>query len=204
MFGVALTGGIGSGKSAVSDRLVALGAKLIDADQVAREVVQPGGPAFEPLIERFGEGIRAADGTIDRPALAEIAFSDPAALADLNSITHPAIGERMQELRDELMKTDHVVVFAIPLLRRAHRETLDLGAVVVVDCPTEIAVDRLVKDRGMDRQDALARIAAQVGREKRLEGADYVVDNSSSIEDLDAAVAGLWAWIEDRRAAPGA
>lgn len=203
MFGVALTGGIGSGKSAVSDRLVAHGAKLIDADVIAREVVQPGGPAFEPLIERFGEGIRAADGTIDRPALAEIAFGDPAALADLNAITHPAIGERMRELREELTTTDHVVVYAIPLLRPAHREVLGLDAVVVVDCPTEVAVERLVNDRGMDRQDALARIAAQIGREERRDGADYVVDNSFSIGDLDAAVAGLWAWIEDRRATPG-
>jgi len=140
---------------------------------IAREVVQPGGPAFEPLIERFGEGSgRRRDHRPTCPG--EIAFGDPAALADLNAITHPASAKRMRELRDELTTTDHVVVYAIPLLRPAHREVLGLDAVVVVDCPTEVAVERLVNDRGMDRQDALARIAAQIGREERREGADYV------------------------------
>jgi dephospho-CoA kinase len=200
---VGLTGGIGSGKSAVSDRLVALGAKLIDADQIVHEIERPGGAAYQPLIDRFGAAIRAPDGTIDRPALAAIAFNDPAALADLNAITHPAVGRRMRELHDELAKTDHVVVFAIPLLRPAHREGLGLAAVVVVDCPVEAAVERLVKVRGMDRRDALARIGAQIGREERVAGADYVLDNSSTLEDLDAQVARLWTWIRERRVSPG-
>ena len=199
MYAVGLTGGIGSGKSAVSDRLVALGAKLIDADQIVHEIERPGGAAYQPLIDRFGEAIRAPDGTLDRPALAAIAFNDPAALADLNAITHPAVGLRMRELHDELAKTDHVVVFAVPLLRPAHREGLGLAAVVVVDCPIEIAVERLVKVRGMDRQDALVRIGAQISREKRLEGADYVLDNSSALDDLDAQVARLWTWIREQR-----
>jgi dephospho-CoA kinase len=201
MFGVALTGGIGSGKSAVTDRLVARGARLIDADVIAREVVAPGGPAYAPLIERFGDGIRAADGTIDRPALAGVAFGDPAALSDLNAITHPAIGARMRELGTELAGTDDVVVFAIPLLRPAHREELGYDAVVVVDCPTETAVDRLVHDRGMERGDALARIGAQISRAERVSGADFVVDNSSSLTHLDAEVTRLWSWIEERQAA---
>jgi dephospho-CoA kinase len=200
MFGVALTGGIGSGKSSVSDRLVARGARLIDADQIVHEVQRPGGLAYKALIARFGESIRAADGTIDRPALARIVFTDTAALADLNAITHPLVGERMRELRETLANTDHVVVFAIPLLRPVHREQLGFEAVVVVDCPIEIAVERLVDGRGMDRDDALARIAAQISREERAAGADYVVDNSSSLEDLDVQVARLWSWIEDRRA----
>jgi len=199
VFGIALTGGIGSGKSSVSDRLVARGADLIDADQIVHEVQRPGGSAYQPLIARFGESIRAADGTIDRPALARIVFKDPAALIDLNAITHPLVGERMRELREALEKTDHVVVFEIPLLRPVHRERLGLAAVVVVDCPIEIAVERLVTGRGMDRDDALARIAAQISREERVAGADYVVDNSSSLEDLDAQVARLWSWIEDQR-----
>jgi dephospho-CoA kinase len=203
MYAVGLTGGIGSGKSAVSDRLVALGAKLIDADQIVHEIERPGGAAYQPLIDRFGAAIRAPDGTIDRPALAAIAFNDPAALADLNAITHPAVGRRMRELHDELAKTDHVVVFAIPLLRPAHREGLGLAAVVVVDCPVEAAVERLVKVRGMDRRDALARIGAQIGREERVAGADYVLDNSSTLEDLDAQVARLWTWIRERRVSPG-
>jgi dephospho-CoA kinase len=203
VFGIALTGGIGSGKSSVSDRLVARGADLIDADQIVHDVQRPGGPAYEPLIARFGPPIRAADGTIDRPALARIVFNDPAALADLNAITHPLVGERMREMREALEKTDHVVVFAIPLLRPVHREGLGFAAVVVVDCPTELAVERLVAVRGMDRDDALARIAAQISREERVAVADYVVDNSSSLEDLDAQVAELWSWIEQRRASLG-
>jgi len=203
VFGIALTGGIGSGKSSVSDRLVARGADLIDADQIVHDVQRPGGPAYEPLIARFGPPIRAADGTIDRPALARIVFNDPAALADLNAITHPVVGERMLEMREALEKTDHVVVFAIPLLRPVHREGLGFAAVVVVDCPTEVAVERLVTARGMDRDDALARIAAQISREERVAVADYVVDNSSSLEDLDAQVAELWSRIEQRRASLG-
>lgn len=199
MFGVALTGGIGSGKSSVSDRLVTRGAELIDADQIVHEVERPGGPAYQPLIDRFGEAIRAADGTIDRPALARIAFTHPEALADLNAITHPVVGERMRELLEKLGKTEHVVVFAIPLLRPVHREGLGFHAVVVVDCPIEIAVERLVAGRGMDRRDALARIGAQISREERLAGADYVIDNSSSFEDLDAQVGRLWAWLKERR-----
>jgi dephospho-CoA kinase len=200
VFGVALSGGIGSGKSAVADRLVALGADLIDADQIVHEVERPGGAAYEPLMARFGKAIRGADGTIDRPALAQIAFNDPAALADLNAITHPVVGERMRELREALVKTDHVVVFAIPLLRPVHREALGLGAVVVVDCPVETAVERLVAVRGMDRSDALARVAAQITREERVAIADYVVDNSSSLKHLDAQVARLWAWMGERMA----
>jgi dephospho-CoA kinase len=203
VFGIALTGGIGSGKSSVSDRLVARGADLIDADQIVHDVQRPGGSAYEPLIARFGPSIRATDGTIDRPALARIVFNDPAALADLNAITHPVVGERMREMREALEKTDHVVVFAIPLLRPVHREGLGFAAVVVVDCPTELAVERLVTARGMDRDDALARIAAQISREERVAVADYVVDNSSSLEALDAQVAELWSWIEQRRASLG-
>jgi dephospho-CoA kinase len=187
----------------VSDRLVARGADLIDADQIVHDVQRPGGSAYEPLIARFGASIRAADGTIDRPALARIVFNDPAALADLNAITHPLVGERMREMREALEKTDHVVVFAIPLLRPVHREGLGFAAVVVVDCPTELAVERLVAVRGMDRDDALARIAAQITREERVAGADYVVDNSSSLEDLDTQVAELWSWIEQRRGSLG-
>jgi dephospho-CoA kinase len=199
VFGIGLTGGIGSGKSAVADRLVALGADLIDADQIVHEIERPGGAAYEPLLARFGETIRSDDGTIDRPALARIVFNDPAALADLNAITHPLVGLRMRELYAALRKTDHVVVFAIPLLRPEHHEQFGLRCVVVVDCPIEVAVGRLVNVRGMDRGDALARIAAQTSRPERVAGADFVVDNSSSLAHLDSEVARLWSWIEERR-----
>ena len=203
MFAIGLTGGIGAGKSAVADRLVARGAQLIDADLVAREVVAPGGPAYQPLVDRFGPGILAADRTIERPALAAAAFGDPAALADLNAITHPAIGIEMIERRRALEGTDALVVLAIPLLTALHRETVGLDAVVVVDCPVAVALERLVGVRGMDRGDAEARIGAQISRAERVAGADFVLDNGSSLEHLDTEVDRLWAWIAERRAASG-
>ncbi len=202
VFGIGLTGGIGSGKSAVTDRLARHGAEVVDADLIVHEIQRPGGAAFAPMLERFGEGIRAPDGTIDRPALARIVFNDPAARAELNAIVWPFVGERMRERAEELAATDHVAVFSIPLLRPEHRDRLGYRAIVVVDCPTEVAVERLVGSRGMDRDDALARVAAQMGRDERLKWADFVVDNSSTLEHLDAEVERLWRWIEERRAAP--
>jgi dephospho-CoA kinase len=195
MLAVGLTGGIGSGKSAVADLLVERGAVLIDADQVARDVVAPGGPAYQPLIDRFGPGIVAPDGTIDRPALAAIAFADEQTRQDLNAITHPAIGIAMIKARDALEDTDDMVVLAIPLLTAAHRDTVKLHAVVVVDCPTDVALERLLTQRGFDRADAEARIRSQVSREERLKEADYVVDNSGDRDHLDQEVARLWDWL---------
>ncbi len=192
---VGLTGGIGSGKSAVADLLVERGAVLIDADQVARDVVEPGGPAYQPLIDRFGPGIVAADGTIDRPALAALAFADDGARADLNRITHPVIGRVMAEALEAQAATDHVVIMAIPLLTAAHRETAHLDKVVVVDCPTDVALGRLVAERGMERADAEARIRAQIGREERKREADYVLDNSGDRAALNTEVALLWDWL---------
>ena len=195
MIAVGLTGGIGSGKSAVADLLVARGAVLIDADQVARDVVAPGGPAYQPLIDRFGPGIVAEDGTIDRPALAAVAFTDDAARADLNAITHPAIGVAMIGALEAQAGTDQIVVLAIPLLTALHRETMRLDKVVVVDCPTDIALQRLLSQRGMDRADAEARIRAQISREERKENADYVLDNSGDRTSLEIGVADLWEWL---------
>ena len=195
MLAVGLTGGIGSGKSAVADLLVDRGAVLIDADQVARDVVAPGGPAYQPLIDRFGTGIVAADGTIDRPALAAVAFADEATRLELNAITHPAIGIAMIQARDALAETDHIVVLAIPLLTALHRETVKLHKVVVVDCPTDIALERLLSQRNFDRADAEARIRAQISREERVKEADYVLDNSGDRAALEAGVATLWVWL---------
>jgi dephospho-CoA kinase len=206
MLAVGLTGGIGSGKSAVADLLVERGAVLIDADQVARDVVEPGGVAYQPLIDRFGEGIVAADGTIDRPALAAVAFADEATRLELNAITHPAIGIAMIQARDALADSDHIVVLAIPLLTALHRDTMKLGKVVVVDCPTEIALERLLSQRGFDRTDAEARIRSQISREERKKEADYVLDNSGDRPALEAKVADLWEWLTaaaaDQSAAP--
>jgi dephospho-CoA kinase len=195
MLAVGLTGGIGSGKSAVADLLVERGAVLIDADRVAREVVAPGGPAYQPLIDRFGPAIVAPDGTIDRQALAAVAFVDDESRLALNAITHPAIGVAMIEARDALADTDDIVILAIPLLTAAHRDTVRLHKVVVVDCPTDIALERLLSQRGFDRADAEARIRAQISRAERIKEADYVLDNSGDWAALGTEVAELWAWL---------
>src|SRR5580692_10689540 len=200
MLAVGLTGGIGSGKSAVAEMLVERGAVLIDADQVARDVVAPGGPAYQPLVDRFGQGIVAADGTIDRPALANIAFADEESRLALNAITHPAIGIRMIEMRDALADTDHIVVLAIPLLTALHREAANQHNVVVVDTPTDIALGRLLSQRGFDKADAEARIRSQVSREERVKEADYVLDNSGDRAALEREVAKLWDWLQDAAA----
>ena len=199
MLAVGLTGGIGSGKSAVADLLVARGAVLIDADQVARDVVAPGGPAYQPLIERFGTGIVTPDGTIDRQALAKVAFADEETRLALNGITHPAIGIAMIEARDALADTDLIVVLAIPLLTALHRETVKLDKVVVVDAPVEVALERLLSQRGFDRDDAEARIRSQISREERKKDADYVLDNSGDRAALEREVDRLWAWLAAAR-----
>jgi|BarGraIncu00222A_1022003.scaffolds.fasta_scaffold00497_3 dephospho-CoA kinase len=192
MLTVGLTGGIGAGKSTVGDLLVAKGAILVDADRIAREVVAPGGPAYQPMIDRFGTGILGGDGNIDRPAVAAIVFGDPEALADLNAITHPAIGVAMMQRKDEFAATDDIVILDIPLLKEVHRQMLSLAAVVVVDTPMETALDRLITIRGMSKEDAEARIASQIDRQTRLQGADLVVDNSGDEQHLAEEVARIW------------
>jgi len=189
---VGLTGGIGSGKSSVGELLVGRGAVLIDADRIAREVVVPGGPAYQPLVDRFGTGILAPDGTVDRPALAAVAFADPESLAALNAITHPAISAVMAERRAAQEGGDRVVVLDIPLLKPEYRDLLSLDVVVVVDCPVELAVRRLVDQRGFSRPDAEARVAAQAGREERRRGADLVIDNSGDRAQLVSEVDRVW------------
>ncbi len=201
MFAVGLSGGIGSGKSTVADLLVDYGAILIDADQVARDIVEPGKPALAALVERFGPGILDADGRLDRASLAAATFGDPEALKALNALTHPAIGIEMVEQRAALVDQDVVVVFAVPLLREEHKALLHFDVVVVVDCPTELALKRLVEVRGMDRVDAERRIAAQISREERTKLADRVVDNSGDLRALTELTTSLWAWINEQRSA---
>lgn len=198
MFAIGLTGGIGSGKTSVTDRLCERGAELVDADLIVHELQRPGGAAFEPILERFGEGVRGVDGALDRPALANRVFNDPEALADLNRIVWPLVSTRMAERRAELESSDSVVVYSIPLMRAEHRKALGLRAIVVVDCPIEVAVGRLVASRGMERADAEARVRNQIGREERLALADFVLDNSSTVEHLDEEVSRLWSWVEDQ------
>ncbi len=200
---VGLTGGIGSGKSTVAGRLVEHGAVLVDADRIAREVVAPGEPAYRALVERFGPAVLSADGTIDRPALAAMAFADPGALADLNAITHPAVGATMLARRVAAHPESTVVVCDIPLLRPEHRHLLQLDLVVVVDCPVDVALERLVLRRQMDPDDARSRMAAQISREERIAGADVVIDNSGSLDQVLEVTDRLWAQLVVRARAKG-
>jgi dephospho-CoA kinase len=193
---IGLTGGIGSGKSTVSSMLADLGAVVIDADAITRELQRPGAPVFDAMVERFGDGIVAADGELDRQAVADIVFADAGALADLNAIVHPAVGaEIARRLQDEAA-TDHVVVLDVPLLVESGRS--DLAALVVVDVEPEVAVRRLVEHRGMREDDVRARMARQARREDRLAEADVVIDNSGTLSDLRHRVESAWADLTTR------
>jgi dephospho-CoA kinase len=196
---VGLTGGIGSGKSTVAALLAAKGAVIIDADAITREVQQPGTPVFAAMVERFGSGIVAADGTLDRAAVAGIVFTDEQAKKDLEAIVHPAVGAEMLQRMQAEAETDHIVIYDVPLLVESGRG--GFGAVIVVDVDPEIAVQRLVHQRGMDEADARARIANQASRQERLAVADQVVDNSSTLDALSARVDEVWAWLQERVAA---
>ena len=189
-----LTGGIGAGKSTVSARLRARGAVIVDADAITKELQQPGTEVFAAMVARFGDGILAADGTLDRQAVADIVFNDPEELVALNSIVHPAVGKEIFRRIQERIGTDDVVVLDVPLLGK--NGLYQVAGVLVVDTPIETAVRRLVELRGMDEADARARIANQISREERVAGADHVIDNSGTEDDLDAQIDGVWAWIE--------
>ena len=200
---VGLTGGIGSGKSTVSARLVAHGAVRVDADAIGRELQAPGGEAFVAMVERFGDGIVAADGTLDRAAVAALVFGDADALKDLNGITHPLVGREMASRMAAQAATDNIVVLDIPLLaERGGKGAYPVAVVVVVDCPVDVAVERLVSYREYSEEDARARIAAQISRDERRAIADRVIDNSGSLEDLKPQVDDLWAWLVAMRDSP--
>jgi dephospho-CoA kinase len=188
---VGLTGGIGSGKSTVARRLAELGAQVIDSDVLARQVVEPGTPGLAAIAAAFGPGVLAADGSLDRAALAARVFADPELRAVLNGIVHPLVRERAAAL-SRAAPADAVVVQDVPLLVESGlAPAFDL--VVVVDAPESVRVERLGADRGMSAEDARARIAAQASRDERLEAADYVLDNSGSAEHLLDQVDQLWA-----------
>ena len=191
MFLIGLTGGIGSGKSTVATRLKALGARIVDADKIAREIVEPGEPALAELAEAF-DGVLNADGTLNRAELARQAFAAPDATEKLNSITHPRIRERTLE-RFAQARTDGVpvLVYDMPLLIE-NGEYKKMDHVLVVDAADEIRIDRLVNSRGLDEEDARRRIAAQISREERLAAADSVVDNSGTRDQLLQQVDTFW------------
>ncbi|MEV5956302.1 dephospho-CoA kinase [Streptomyces sp. NPDC051987] len=191
MLKVGLTGGIGAGKSEVSQLLVGHGAVLIDADRIAREVVAPGTPGLAAVAEAFGPEVLAADGSLDRPKLGSIVFADPDRLAVLNSIVHPLVGARSREL-ERAAADDAVVVHDVPLLAENGLAPL-YDLVVVVDAAPETQLDRLTRLRGMTEEDARARMAAQATREKRLEIADVVIDNDVPLDALRRRVEEVWA-----------
>ena len=190
---VGLTGGIGSGKSTVSSLLASRGAKIVDADVITRDLQQPGSPIVEAIAERFGDEVLDTQRGLRRAKLAEMVFADTDALADLNAIVHPAVGAEINRRVDELASTDNVVVLDIPLLTENPRGKLQ--GKIVVDVPGDVQVDRLVRYRGFTEADARARIARQSSREERLDGADFVVDNSGTLDELDPQIAELWAWL---------
>ncbi|MFE1263549.1 dephospho-CoA kinase [Streptomyces albogriseolus] len=191
MLTVGLTGGIGAGKSEVSRLLVERGAVLIDADRIAREVVEPGTPGLAAVVEAFGEEILAEDGSLDRPRLGALVFSDPEKLATLNSIVHPLVGARSREL-EEAAPEDAVVVHDVPLLTENGLAPL-YDVVIVVDASPGTQLDRLVRLRGMSEEDARARMAAQATREQRRAVADIVIDNDVPLDALERRAEEVWA-----------
>jgi len=190
---VGLTGGIGAGKSEVTRRFAAHGAVVIDADAIAREVVEVGMPGLDSVVAEFGREVLAADGSLDRAAVAALVFADPKARERLNAVVHPLVGQRVAELMAQVAATDPdaVVVHDVPLIVEAGiRDRYDL--VVVVDAPVDVQLDRLTRLRGMTESDARARIAAQASREQRLEIADHVIVNDGDLAELDAQVTAVW------------
>jgi dephospho-CoA kinase len=187
---VGLTGGIGSGKSEVTRLLASYGAIIIDADVLAREVVGPGTSGLARVVEEFGADILRPDGSLDRDRLAELVFGDEEARRRLNAIVHPLVGRRTAELK-AAAADDAVLVHDVPLLVEAGLTAL-YDLVVVVDAPPEVQLRRLVSLRGMTEPAARARIAAQASREQRLAAADVVIDNSGTLEELEAQVRELW------------
>ncbi|MEU9025212.1 dephospho-CoA kinase [Actinomadura sp. NPDC048394] len=190
MLKVGLTGGIGSGKSEVSARLDERGAVVIDADKIAREVVEPGTPGLAAVVAEFGADVLLPSGALDREKVGRIVFAHPERLAALNAIVHPLVGERMQELMDAA-PAGAIVVYDVPLLAENGLAGM-YDAVVVVDAPEETQLDRLTSRRGMTEEDARARMANQATREQRRAVATHVIDNSGTLDDLKSQVDALW------------
>jgi len=183
---IAIAGGIGAGKTTATSYLVERGYEVIDADEVARKVVEPGAPAWRALRDAFGEAVLGADSGIDRDFLAQVVFHDKAALRRLNSITHGHIGD---EIVRELEATDAVAVFvALPLYRPEHRLVFKLDEVWSVQATFEVALSRLVRFRGLTEEDARARLASQISNEERSAIVDHVIWNDGTIDELFAKI----------------
>jgi dephospho-CoA kinase len=195
---VGLTGGIGAGKSTVADLLAERGAVIVDADEVARAVVEPGQRALAKLVDRFGAGILDADGRLDRSALAKLAFVDDESRRDLEAITHPAINEEFGR-RVAAAPSDAVVVLDVPLLVESPQaRERGYQTVIVVEAPRDVRLARL-EARGVDRADAEARMAAQTGDDERRKIATYVIDNAGARAALERQVDEVWAELQRRQ-----
>ncbi|WP_285116595.1 dephospho-CoA kinase [Leifsonia sp. fls2-241-R2A-40a] len=190
---IGLTGGIASGKSTIASRLASHGAVVVDADRIAREVVEPGTPALAQIAERFGDGVIAADGSLDRPALGAIVFGDPEALQALNGITHPAVLAASTERFRAAAEADPeaIVVYDVPLLVESANE-YPFDRVVVAHAPAETRIHRLVTLRGMDAAEAERRIRSQATDEQRLAVADDVIDTGGTLQQTLDQVDSLW------------
>ena len=188
-----LTGGIASGKSTVSAMLAELGAVVIDADALAREVVAKGTPGLAAVVEEFGEELLGPDGELDRPAMGRLVFNDESARKRLEAIVHPLVFERIVELEEQAPAGRcRVVVHDIPLLAESGRAD-NFDAVLVVDAPAHLQVERMTRDRGWTTEEAESRIDAQASREDRLALATHVIDNTGTREDLRRRVAEVFA-----------
>lgn len=184
---VGLTGGVASGKSTVSQLFRDLGVTIVDADALAREVLEPGTPGLAAVVDAFGAELLGPDGALDRARLGALVFADPARRTALETIVHPLVRARAHEI-EESAPSGALVVQDIPLLVETGQAAA-FDAVVVVDVPTEVQVERAVRDRGWTKDEAQARIGAQASRKARLAAATYVIDNTGTIEDLHQRVA---------------
>ena len=204
MYLIGLTGGIASGKSVVARHLAEHGAVHVDADVLAREVVEPGTPGLEAIVEEFGSGILQADGSLDRPALGAIVFSDPEKRLALNAITHPAIWRRARELfaEAEAQHPDAVIVYDVPLLvESAGSRPMTFDLVVVVNASTATRLQRMVELRGMSREEATHRLNSQATDTERLAIADVVIDSNGTLEETFSQVDALWEKVSARASA---
>lgn len=201
---IGLTGNIASGKSAVASMLAERGAVIIDADVQAREAVTKGSPALEAIVAKWGEGVLDAAGNLDRPALRHIVFENQSDLDELNEIVHPEVVRmRKQETEEARIRGDRFVVSVIPLLFERHLAE-EFDAIVLVDAPRTVRLERIARDRGIDETEAMKMIAAQMPADLKRARADYVIENSGTLEELEAEVDRVWDSIVDGVSSAGA
>jgi dephospho-CoA kinase len=191
---VGLAGGIGSGKSTVGEQLARRGAEVIDVDAVSRELQEPGQPLYDRIVARWGDGVVAPDGRLDRAALAAIVFRDRAQLTELTSMAAPFNEEAIVQRASVCLGTDRVAVVETAM---SLTSMYGMRGICLVDVAPDVAVERLVTHRGMSEDDARARVASQLPRELRIEHADFVIDNSRGLDALEVHVARAWQWIHE-------